>query len=146
MSHRMLFTATAAILLIAAGAYAQEKAVQFHATLNGSSEVPPVQVPATGSLEAKLDPQTHELTYTLTYQNLSAPPTAAHFHGPADPGQNAGVAVGIQPPFTSPAAGTAKLSGEQESQLQGGKWYVNVHTQAHPGGEIRGQVQKSGGM
>ena len=146
MPHRMLFATAAVVSLIAVGARAQEKAVQFQATLNGASEVPPAEVSATGSLKAKLDPQTHELTYTLTYQNLSAPPTAAHFHGPADPGKNAGVQVGIQPPFTSPATGTAKLSSQQESELQAGKWYVNVHTQAHPDGEVRGQVLKEGGM
>ena len=146
MHHRMLFATFAVVCVIGVGARAQERAVQFQATLNGASEVPPVQVQATGSLQAKLDPRTHELTYTLNYQNLSAPPTAAHFHGPADPANNAGIQVGIQPPFTSPVTGTAKLSSQQESELQAGKWYVNVHTQAHPGGEVRGQVLKEGGM
>lgn len=146
MSRRLLLTTAAALCLIAPGARAQGKAVDFIATLSGTSEVPPVQVPASGKLTAKLDPQSHQLTYTLTYANLSAPPTAAHFHGPASPGQNAGVQLPIEPPFSSPATGTVKLSEQQQADLQAGKWYVNVHTQAHPGGEIRGQVLKSGGM
>ena len=41
---------------------------------------------------------------------------------------------------TSPIAGTATLSDGQIADLEAGKWYFNVHTMAHPGGEIRGQV------
>src|SRR6266704_5297505 len=58
MPHPMLFATVAVVCMIAVGARAQEKAVQFQATLNGASEIPPVQVPAAGSLKAKLDPQT----------------------------------------------------------------------------------------
>jgi CHRD domain-containing protein len=145
MSARLLYAASAAGFLIAYGAAAQQKPVQFHATLDAASEVPPAQSSATGGLKATLDPQAHELKYTLTYENLSAPPTAAHFHGPADPGKNVGVQAVIDPPLASPATGTVKLSSEQESELQAGKWYVNVHTKAHPSGEIRGQMEKEGG-
>jgi CHRD domain-containing protein len=144
MPGRLLFAAAAATCLISIGAVAQQKPVQFQSSLKGESEAPPVQSTATGNLKATLDPQAHELRYTLTYENLSGAPIAAHFHGPADPGQNAAVQVPIQPP-NSPATGAAKLSEQQESDLQAGKWYVNVHTQAHPGGEIRGQLQKEGG-
>jgi hypothetical protein len=40
----------------------------------------------------------------------------------------------------SPFKGEATLTPEQAQQFAAGEWYVNVHTQAHPGGEIRGQV------
>ena len=43
---------------------------------------------------------------------------------------------------TSPAEGSATLTDAQEADLVGGKYYVNVHTAANPGGEIRGQVTK----
>ena len=64
----------------------------------------------------------------------------AHFHGPADKGVNAGVVVPFAPPITSPYHGTATLTDAQIQDLEAGKWYVNVHTAANPGGEIRGQV------
>jgi hypothetical protein len=41
---------------------------------------------------------------------------------------------------TSPITGQATLPPEQAQQFAAGEWYVNVHTQAHPAGEIRGQV------
>jgi hypothetical protein len=139
MSRRLLLAAAAAACLVSFGARAQN--AQFHAALTGASEVPPVQTQGAGTVEATLDPSSHTLTYTLTYQNLSGPPTAAHFHGPADPGKNAGVEAPIPSAGTSPVKGTAKLTPQQEKDLQGGKVYVNVHTQAHPGGELRGQLQ-----
>jgi len=38
--------------------------------------------------------------------------------------------------------GEATLTDAQAADLQSGKWYFNIHTAAHPGGEIRGQVMK----
>ncbi|HEY3848297.1 MAG TPA: CHRD domain-containing protein [Acetobacteraceae bacterium] len=115
--------------------------LQFHATMNGASEVPPKKTAATGEAMATLDTAKKELTYTVSFENLSGPATAAHFHGPAAPGKNAGVAVpigGAGP--TSPVHGSATLTDAQIKDLRAGMWYVNVHTAANPGGEIRGQV------
>jgi hypothetical protein len=67
----------------------------------------------------------------------------AHFHGPAEPGKNAGVLIWLTKqgsPVESPIKGEATLTPEQAQQLMAGEWYVNVHTQAHAAGEIRGQV------
>lgn len=130
--------------LLAAGLLASAAQAQtFMAHLDGASEVPPKDTKGTGELTAKLDPATRTLSYTLTYSGLSGPATAAHFHGPAAPGANAGVAVPIKKP-TSGVTGSAKLTEAQVADLEGGKWYVNVHTKANPGGEIRGQVMKGG--
>jgi hypothetical protein len=82
------------------------------------------------------------LTWKLTYSGLSGPATAAHFHGPAEAGKNAGVKVPIPNATSSPAEGSATLTDEQAADLTAGKYYVNVHTAANPGGEIRGQVTK----
>lgn len=124
--------------LLSVAAHAEMR--HFAAHLDGAHEVPPKQVGGTGELTATLDTASKKLTYTLTYSGLTGPASAAHFHGPAAPGKNAGVQVPIKPP-ESPAKGTVTLTSEQVSQLEHGQWYVNVHTKANPGGEIRGQVE-----
>ncbi len=139
----MRFAATFAAAVLAAGLVsgaARAEMKHFAAHLTAAQEVPPKDSKGTGELAATLDTATKTLTYTLTYSGLTGPATAAHFHGPADPGKNAGVVVPIKPP-ESPAKGTATLTDDQIAQLEAGKWYVNVHTKANPGGEIRGQVQ-----
>ena len=96
----------------------------------------------TGKAEMTYDTATKQLTWTVTFDGLTGPSTAAHFHGPAEPGKNAGVALLIGNNPTSPAKGMATLTDAQAADLQGGRWYVNVHTAANRGGEIRGQVTK----
>lgn len=111
------------------------------AQLSGADEVPPVSTAASGTLEASLAPGSNLLTWTLNYAGLSGPVTGAHFHGPAMVGQNAGVAVPISGPLASPVSGSVTLSAAQVAELRAGNWYVNLHTDAHPDGEIRGQLQ-----
>ncbi|WP_296446162.1 CHRD domain-containing protein [Rhodoferax sp. UBA5149] len=110
------------------------------ASLSGASEVPANTSAATGSLDASLNKDTHVLSWTVTYAGLSGPTTGGHFHGPAMAGQNAGVVVPLGGSLASPIKGMATLTAAQESDLMAGKWYLNLHTAAHPGGEIRGQV------
>jgi hypothetical protein len=112
---------------------------RLRATLSGAAEVPANASAGTGSLEATLDKSTSVIKWKLSYSDLSGPATMAHFHGPAMPGVNAGVVVPF-PSAASPSEGEAKLSQAQIDDLMAGKWYVNVHTAANPGGEIRGQV------
>jgi hypothetical protein len=133
----------AALTLAAAITFAgQASAEKLKATLNGASEVPANTSKGTGTVEANYDPASKKLTWKLTYSGLTGPATAAHFHGPAAAGQNAGVAVAIPNATSSPAEGSATLTDPQAADLLAGKYYVNVHTAAHPGGEIRGQVTK----
>ena len=109
--------------------------------LHGASEVPPNDSPAAGMVEATFDTETKLLTYTATFSGLTGPAIGAHFHGPAEPGENAGIAL----PFLfvmSPVKGKATLSDAQAQDMLAGKWYANVHTEAHPGGEIRGQLTR----
>ena len=117
-------------------------AEKMKATLDGKSEVPPNASAGTGTADIDYDAATRKLSWKLTYSGLSGPATAAHFHGPADPGTNAGVAVAIPNATSSPAEGSATLTDAQAADLMAGKYYVNVHTAANPGGEIRGQVTK----
>jgi hypothetical protein len=116
--------------------------VQLGATLTGASQVPPAATPGRGDAQVSYDKATHQLRWNVTYAGLTGPAMAAHFHGPAAPGANAPVVVNIAPggPPTSPIAGTAQITDQQAAQLLAGQWYLNVHTAAHKGGEIRGQV------
>ena len=146
MFRRPLLALTIAALvpLLAAPAFAAN--VNFHGTLSGAAEVPSKPSSGSGDVLATLDTKTKMLTYTVTFDGLSGPATAAHFHGPAAPGANAAVVVPFAPPATSPMHGTVTLTDEQIKDLMAGKWYANVHTAANPGGEIRGQVMTDNRM
>ena len=113
----------------------------FKAALSGKSEVPPNKTAGTGEVTATYDSATKKLTWKGTYSGLTGPATAAHFHGPATEGKNAGVMIPISP-ATSPLEGSATLTDDQAKALMGGDVYVNVHTAANKAGEIRGQLKK----
>ncbi len=137
---RSSLLAAAAVTLISFGARAEM--VKFHTTMDGASEVPPKQTQGTGTVDATLDTSSKKLEYMADWRNLSGPATAAHFHGPAEPGANAGVVVPWGSNPTSPFKGGATLTDAQMNDLMAGKWYANVHTAANPAGEIRGQVKR----
>jgi hypothetical protein len=117
--------------------------IPFYAALDPASEVPPKSGAGKGDARATLDTATKQLSYTVIFEGLSGPATAAHFHGPAAKDANAGVVVPFTAPVTSPYHGTATLTDDQIRDLEAGKWYVNVHTAANPGGEIRGQMVRA---
>ena len=103
--------------------------------------MPPNQTTGSGTVTATYDTSTKQLTWNGSYSGLTGPATAAHFHGPAEPGKNAGVALPITP-ATSPLHGSATLTDAQASDLMAGSWYVNIHSDANKGGELRGQLVK----
>ncbi|MCA6117726.1 CHRD domain-containing protein [Bradyrhizobium sp. WSM 1738] len=115
---------------------------KMKATLDGKSQVPPNTSTATGTADIDYDPASKKLSWKLSYSGLSGPATAAHFHGPAEAGKNAGVAVAIPNAASSPVEGSATLTDAQAADLVAGRYYINIHTAANPGGEIRGQVTK----
>ncbi|KVE38803.1 CHRD domain-containing protein [Burkholderia sp. TSV86] len=127
--------------VLAAGV-ARAETVTLVADLQPSSEVPPTTSKGSGRLDAAYDTATHTLRWTVEYRNLTGPATAAHFHGPAPVGQNAAIQVPIpKDALASPINGEKALTDAQVGDLMAGKWYFNIHTQAHPAGEIRGQVR-----
>src|SRR6516165_12597395 len=132
--------ALTALVIMAPIAFAET--INLKATLKASDSVPPNNSNGTGSLQATYDTANKQLTYTVTYSGLTGNATAAHFHGPADPGKTAGVVVPVQGSVASPIKGTATLTDPQAADLLAGKWYFNVHTEANKPGEIRGQVTK----
>jgi hypothetical protein len=119
--------------------------VTYSAKLSGAKEVPKTTTKGTGTFDGKFDTTTKVLSYTLTFDGLSGPATAAHIHGPAKKGENAGVVapLGDKNP-SSPITGSVTLTDDQAKALRGTMLYVNVHTAANPGGEIRGPIFHSG--
>jgi CHRD domain len=128
----------------------------FKATLDEANEVPPVTATTggSGSVTATLDVNTKTLTVTGTYTGLTGavtPPgqlaSGAHIHGPAPTTANAGVLFDLTATAGATAgsgtiSGSAVLTDAQITDLNNGQWYVNLHTVANTGGEIRGQLIK----
>ncbi len=112
---------------------------QCIASLDGNQEVPSSGEVGTGTATATLNDVSNVLSWNIVYAGLTGPLIAAHFHGPAPPGFNAGVQVpiGISP---TPLVGNAVVNAAQETDLLNGLFYINLHTSRHPGGEMRGQV------
>jgi hypothetical protein len=114
--------------------------------LSGAQEVPAKTTNATGSMNVSYDKSTKMLTLSATWSNLSAAPVAAHIHGTAAKGQNAGVKVDFHDNVTA-ATGTFNRSVSvdgvaiKEDSLLLGFYYFNIHTPDNPGGEIRGQIE-----
>jgi len=132
--------AVAAVLLSSLAGVTGAETLHFTATLRGSDEVPPNTTGGKGEVSATLNTTTKVLDYTAIYTGLTGPATAAHFNEPAAPGS-------IAPPIipmtnlASPIEGTRAVTDVQIGDLTAGMWYFNIHTAAHPGGEIRGQLK-----
>ena len=117
----------------------------FKAHLTGSEEVPANESMAVGEAVLKLSKDGTELSYKVIVANI-VDVTASHIHI-ATVGSNGPVVV---PLYTSGliegktngilAEGTAPVTQNLMDALMTGNAYVNVHTKAHPGGEIRGQI------
>jgi hypothetical protein len=139
--------------------------ITYTATLSGANERPsPVTSNGTGTWTGVLDPQTNTMTYTLTFSGLSANSNLAHIHAQSDANNTANVVLNFAtfagsttafaPGSTSgTAAGVVNMSGgtvtgfsitgdSLRKAMDAGMAYVNVHTTAHGGGEIRGQIAR----
>ncbi len=149
MSLTRLFSALAAVLFIAVlTVSASAGSITFTATLSGAKETTPNASTGTGTATVTLDDITGKGTITLSFSGLSAAVTGSHIHCCAAQGANAAVIVPFDAFLTLSAD---KLSGSitnyaftltpaQIDAMKAGQTYVNVHTSANPGGEIRGQL------
>jgi len=108
-------------------------------SLSGGNEVPPVSTSASGNGTVTVNAD-RTVSARITVSGMTA--TAAHIHEAAA-GANGGVIV----PFTKSGDNTfvappgAKLTEAQYDAFKAGRTYVNVHSAAHPGGEIRAQLK-----
>lgn len=114
--------------------------------ITSAQEVPANTSAATGSMNVSYDKTTKALVISATWANLTADPVAAHIHGTAAKGANAGVKVDFHDNVTSASGNfnrtiTVDGSAIKEDSLLAGFYYFNIHTPANPGGEIRGQIE-----
>ncbi|RTL99641.1 MAG: CHRD domain-containing protein [Hyphomicrobiales bacterium] len=133
--------AVSTAFLIASPAMAET--MKFTATLDGGQQSPPVTTKGKGTATFTFDSTSKKLTWNVKYSGLSGPAVAAHIHGPADMGANADPVIPFKGKLKSPIKGSATLTDAQAADLEAGKYYVNVHTAANKGGEIRGQIEKA---
>lgn len=108
--------------------------------IQGSQEVPPTGSSKIGTATIVIHTTTNTLQFTITHDVTGE--TAAHIHGPAPRGMNAGVLSTM--PLGSPKTGTWSYTAAQEADLLAGRIYINIHSTAFPGGEIRGQIDNNG--
>ena len=131
---------------------AMAQATEYHASLSGDNHSPPVSTSATGTFDATLDVATAAVTFTLSVPSIENA-TQAHIHAGA-----AGEAGPVVVPLfaasgsvntieESATFGAADLGGPFAGDPVGfvtamndGSLYVNVHTEANPAGELRGQI------
>lgn len=140
---------------------------RFHATLTGYEEVPAISTPASGRFKATLNAAGDQLSWKLSYRDVSTPVQQAHIHF-GQKAVNGGVSAFLcsnlpgAPAGTQPCPNTtAKLTGTIDAQdvigpvaqgiapgeigelvsaMRAGVTYANVHSDAYPNGEIRGQI------
>ncbi len=110
--------------------------------LEGSQSIPAVVSPAAGGGTVIYDATNRSLWVSLTYTGLEGQETMAHIHGPAGRGANAGILIDLD--MGSPKVQSVTLDATQEGYLLAGQLYINVHTTAQPGGEVRGQLDALG--
>ena len=150
-SGKVLHAALASLLCIfAASAIGQIRSGVFTAVLQPTQETPPILASnAFGNAFFDFDVSTSMLCYSITYSSdglpdLGSGETAAHIHGPAEPGVAAGIVFNISPvpsPVGSPKEGcVGPFTPAQRTDLANGLMYLNIHSNAFPGGEIRGQI------
>lgn len=145
-NFRVLLVATLAVAsLLASGCGTMEKmgmgGKKASAELTGAQEVPPVSTKASGKSTIKVAGD-KSVSGTVTVDGMT--PTAAHIHHGAA-GANGPVIIPLtktsDTAFTVPA--NTKLTDEQYAAYKSGNLYVNVHSAAHPGGEVRLQMKPS---
>ena len=113
----------------------------FSGTLSGANETPPNSSAATGTADFSYNSDTKILSGTVTYSGIT--PVAAHIHKGAVGEAGAVIFPLGETSLASPISFTSvPLDATQEADLMNNLYYVNIHSTAYPGGEIRAQLIK----
>jgi hypothetical protein len=128
---------TASLLV---GAQSAATASEIKVSLNGDQEVPPVQTSASGSGTIAVNDD-KSIKGKITTSNIKG--TGAHIHEEAV-GKNGPDIIPLTKISDNEWAipSDAKLSDAQYDAFKAGNLYVNVHSDAHKSGEIRGQLKR----
>lgn len=110
----------------------------FSAKLTGDQEVPAVDTDASGVAGLLLSEDMSELMVNINVDGLSGPITGAHIHQ-AVAGENGDVVINLSDFISGNKIQTTLTSFDLEPFLNG-EYYINIHTDANAGGEIRGQI------
>lgn len=155
--RRLMMTAALAMLVLGASAPAYAQTVRLTAVLSGGNEIPPLTAGtgASGSAEVFVNLATRVVSYEVKVFNMPTNTTAGHFHV-GGPGLAGPVVVNLSPPavsddftitgsnngssFTVRAEQGIRTWDDFIQALVGGQVYVNIHSTANGGGEIRGQL------
>jgi hypothetical protein len=138
------FIVLASVLLIAGSCKKSDTTVSsnvvFKATINGANETPPNASAATGTATLTFNKDTKMFTVLVNFSGITA--TGAHIHK-GDVGVAGGVIFTFISPVTSPINYTSvALDATQVADLNANMYYINIHSTAFLGGEIRGQLIK----
>ncbi len=114
--------------------------IMFKAELKGSNEVPSNTSEAKGTTLLTFNKKTMMFNASTTYTGLT--PLGGHIHM-AEKGVNGAVVYPFGTKLTSPIVfQSGVLTEDQVKALMDEKLYVNLHSEAYPGGEIRGQLEE----
>jgi len=164
---RLLLAILAAISLGAASA-AQAAVINYYVSLNGPNEVPVNASPGVGTATVDVDPVAHTMHLHVVFSGLTAVTTASHIHAATAVAFAGTAGVATTTPYfagfpigvtagsydntldmtqatsynasyvTAHGGNTTQAETDLLAAMAAGKAYLNVHTSAFPGGEIRG--------
>jgi Cu/Zn superoxide dismutase len=120
-------------------------AQKFVGSLDAAQEVPTNSSTATGAGTVLLNATEDQIIVNLNFTGLTSNAIAAHIHGPAGPGTNAGIVFDLSSGLPIATSGTVTeqtfaINATQAGQLKAGLFYFNIHSSNFSGGEIRGQI------
>jgi hypothetical protein len=119
---------------------AEAAVVTIDVTAVGAQENPPVTGEGYAIARFTFDDASRVLTYAVTVNGLSSGlVTAAHIHRGAT-GVNGPIVYTLSAAGFSQVAGSITLTPDDVADLTAGRFYVNVHSVANPGGFARGQI------
>lgn len=145
-SYKLFFVAAVCSTVFFTSCSSSDTLTIKPAQLSGSNEAPPVTTTGSGTVDGTYNTKTKEITLNLKWSlgNSGDTTLMGHIHKGA---------VGVSGPVVVPLKGlpsgatdqqftftSEPLTAEQETDLKAGDYYVNIHSNSHPGGELRAQL------